>query len=91
MKPATIREHISDRTRVALAVPEVHCRHVAGVREAMSRPGVIARISAGTRAGMARWHTRLLADLRCAWQRAPKKLRMEFLAEIAAVKVVRDG
>ncbi|MDR3485255.1 MAG: hypothetical protein P4M05_10125 [Bradyrhizobium sp.] len=84
LKPAAVRERISDRTRIALADPEVHRRHVAGVREAMTRPDVIVRISAGTRAGMARWHARLATELRSAWRRAPKKIRAEFLAEIAA-------
>jgi len=86
MKPASVRERISDRTRAALADPDVRSRQLAGLRDAMARPDVIARISEGTRAGMARWHARLAAELRSAWHRAPKKIRTEFLAEVGATR-----
>jgi hypothetical protein len=84
LKPAAMRERISNQTRAAMANPTTKARQVAGIRAAMSRPDVRARISEATRNGMARWHARLLDELRWAWQKAPKKIRTEFVAEIAA-------
>jgi hypothetical protein len=84
MESAAVRERISNRTRAALADPDVHQRLVAGVREAMRQPGVVAKISENTRIGMARWRERRINELRRLWNKSDRKMRAEFLAQIGA-------
>lgn len=95
-----VRQRISEGTRKAFADPATVARH----RAAMARPETRAKISSATkaamaaedvrariRAGMAWARSAKLAQLRAAWAAADKRMRVEFLAEIAERPEISSG
>jgi hypothetical protein len=71
-------------SKAGQAEPGVRERQLAGIRAAMARPEVRARISAATIKGMARKFERELASIQAAWDAAPKPVRRRFLEQAVA-------
>jgi hypothetical protein len=78
-------EKIAAATKAALADPDIKQRHVAGLkRRFINDPSLRSRVSAGTKAGIARWHAQQIDAAVAIAKHLPKTQRDTFLATLNA-------